>query len=132
MAVKTKAKTTAKSATAVTVDRIVELNKMIAAVAPAVKELDKLTKGLREQAMAKDPDQVVTFEGTDSTVVFGEAAHTRLLVDLVGAKKALGNDVFFEVAKVTLGDLDKYLTPAELEPLIAETRGGRKMDIVSK
>ena len=134
MAVKLQAKKakTAKSATAIIVDRIVELRKQIAEVAPLQKELDNLTKDLRTQAMEQDPDQVVSFEGTDHMVVFGEAAHTRSLTDVIGAKKALGNDTFFEIAKVTLGDLDKYLTAEELAPLIEEGRGARKIDVVEK
>ena len=136
MAVKLKVKSekkVAKSKTAIIVDRIVELKKVVdAMMKDEGKELAQLTAQLREQAMAQDPDQVVSFSGTNSTVLFGEAARTRALVDLVGAKKALGNDTFFEVAKVNLGDLDKYLTAEEIAPLIENTRGARKMDLVSK
>jgi len=134
MAVKTQAKTKAKakSATAVAVDRIMELKKLIDATAPAAKEMAKLVADLRAQAMTQDDDQVVSYEGDTGTVVFGESAKTRELTDLKAAKKALGNDVFFEVATITLGDLDKYLTPAELAPLIKEGRGGRKISVLPK
>lgn len=130
--VKVKAKQAAKTASQIIVDRIVELKKRIDSVAEDQKEFAKLTGELRAQAMEKDPDQVVSFEGTEKTIVFGEAAVTRELVDVEGAKKKLGNDTFFEIAKITLGDLDKYLTPEELAPLVKKGRGSRKIDFLDK
>jgi hypothetical protein len=134
MAVTLKVKTKAapKSATAQTVDRIIELKKQIDALAPITKEFDKLTKGLREQAMEQDPTQPVVFEGTDHAVVFSEASKVRKLGDMKLVKKALGNDTFFEVAKVTLGDCDKYLTPEELALLVTIENGPRKIDFIEK
>lgn len=132
MAVSVKVKKSAQSATAMMVDRIIELRAQVEAVSPAQKELDKLVKELRAKAMEQDPDQVVSFDGNKGTVVFGEAAKTRVLTDMAGAKKKLGNDLFMEVAKITLGDLDKYLSADELAPLIEESRGVRKIDFMVK
>ena len=130
--VKVKAKPAIKSATEMTVDRIVELKKAIDAVASLAKEYSKLTTQLREQAMQQDPSQVVSFEGTTHTVVFSEASKVRKLGDMKEIKKALGNEVFFEVAKVTLGDMDKYLTPEEINNLVTVEDGPRKIDVVEK
>jgi len=132
MAVILKKKVSPKNATAMVVDRIVALRKEIEAISPQQKEYDKLVKDLRTQAMEQDPDQIVAFEGTDVNLIFGEAAHTRAVKDMLAAKKALGNEVFFKVAKITLGDLDKYLTPEELGELVEEGRGARKIDFVEK
>lgn len=127
-----KVKASVKDASTIVVDRVVELRKQIDAMKPVSDEYNKLVKQLREQAMEKDPEQVVSFEGSDTTIVFGEAAKTRELTDIPGAKKALGTEVFNKVATITLGDLDKYLTPEELAPLIKEGRGARKIDFVAK
>jgi|OpeIllAssembly_1097287.scaffolds.fasta_scaffold121730_3 hypothetical protein len=134
MAVSLKVKTKAapKSATAMTVDRIIELKKQIDALAPITKEYDKLTKGLREQAMEQDPSQPVVFEGTDYSVVFSEATKVRKIDNMMGLKKALGNEVFWEVAKITLTDVDKYLTPNESAEFITIENGARKIDIIEK
>jgi hypothetical protein len=130
---KVKAKVEKKSPTAIIVDRIVELKKQIDALAPVAKEYDALVKNLRGQAMEQDPKQVVSFEGTDHTVVFSEAGKTRTIIDMKEVKKALGNEVFFEVAKVTLGDIDKYLSDDDKASLIKEEQDGpRKISFVEK
>jgi len=132
LTIKTKTKVKAKSHTALIVDRIVELKKIIDAVSPASKEFAKLTGELRAQAMEQNPKETVVFEGSDYNVVFSEASTVRKLGDMKEVKKALGNEIFFEVAKVTLGDIDKYLTPNEVIPLVTVESGPRKIDIVEK
>lgn len=132
LSVKVKQKPKAKSATATMVDRIVELKRQMDAVAPLAKEYKTLTDDLRKQAMEQDPSQVVTFEGTDHIVVFSEASNVRKLGDMEQVKKALGKEIFFKVAKVTLTDIDKYLTPEESAELVTVESGPRKIDVVEK
>lgn len=132
MAVTLKVKKSPKTMTEMTVDRVIELKHKLDAVAAEQKEYDKLVKELRTEAMEVDPDQVVSFEGTKGTVVFGEASRQRVLADMAGVKKALGNELFMSIAKVTLGDLDKYLSTEESAPLVEQGRGPRKIDIVEK
>ena len=132
LTIKTKTKVKAKSHTALIVDRIVELKKIIDAVSPASKEFAKLTTELRTQAMEQDPAEKVVFEGSDHNIVFSEASKVRKLGDMKEVKKALGNEIFFEVAKVTLGDIDKYLTVEEVAELVTVESGPRKIDIVEK
>jgi glutamate-1-semialdehyde aminotransferase len=129
---KVKTKTAPKSATVAVVDRIVELKKAIDAIAPLQKEFKKLTDDLRAQAMEQDPAHPVVFDGTDHSVLFTEAAKVRKLTDMQAVRKALGNDIFFEVAKVTLTDIDKYLSPEESAQLCTVESGPRKIDIVEK
>jgi hypothetical protein len=129
---KTKSKTAVKSATAIAVDRLVELRKLIDAVTPAQKEYDKISKELRAQAMEQDPTEPVVFEGTDHNVIFSEATKVRKIDNMLGIKKALGNEVFWDVAKVTLTDIDKYLTPNESAEFITIENGARKIEIVEK
>src|SRR5512141_1914065 len=123
MAVTLKVKKSPKTMTEMTVDRVIELKHKLDAVAAEQTEYDKRVKELRTEAMEVDPDQVVSCEGTKGTVVFGEASRQRVLADMAGVKKALGNELFMSIAKVTLGDLDKYLSTEESAPLVEQGRG---------
>jgi 3-methyladenine DNA glycosylase Tag len=65
------------------------------------------------------------------TVRFGQRALVRSIRDLEAVRKRLTHKVFMEVAKVSIGDLEKYMTGIEVEEVLDSGRTGRrKMTVV--
>jgi len=134
-AVKAVVKQAPISEDAVIVDRIAELTKLLAKVDPRVKELTDLKKKLRESDKVKAAavDAEVRFVGTAFDVTFSKCAHSRTIKDMKLAKKALGTEVFMEVATVTLGDIDKYVANNDQKDFIIEADdGARTFKLVPK
>lgn len=117
------------------VERIAEIDAMIAnfGLNKLTEERGKLEEKLRASIVNAPADQSVTIEGMEHDVVFSEKFVQRKITDMAKVRKALGAETFMEVAKVTLGDLDKYLSEKEREPLLEVTRSGaRRMKVVEK
>jgi hypothetical protein len=113
--------------TTLLVDEYADCVARVAAVAKYSKRAEEIKRALRDEAEDKAaPDEVVSFEGTTGVLEFSEKPVERQILDLAAVKKAMGPKVFMEVAKVTLGDVDKYLTPEEVAALVASDRTGTR------
>lgn len=110
--------------------------KEIAKLAPQIKKLtDKLKplkdmeKNLLGQIEAlntdKPEDDGYTADGVTGYIEFGPKGTERKITDIKFIQKRMGNDVFYSLAKVNLGDVDKYLTAAEREKCLKTDRTPR-------
>jgi len=128
-----KAKTAAKkgvdSEVVDAVDRIAIIDKEIASLGLDLmaKERAKLVKALRDKTEDYPSADIVTFTGTKHQFEFTARGTVRTLVDKQGVRKSLGDKVYFEIANINLGDIDKYLTAAESSPFVTEAQNGSRI-----
>ena len=60
--------------------------------------------------------------GAAYEIEIGKRGSKREIKDLEKAKKLLGNELFMKIAKITLKDLDDYLTPPERDMVLTTNR----------
>ena len=100
----------------------VALNK----IKPQQDELNKLKKLFLENTdKITTPDKAYTYEGEEHQVVVGAKNNaTTLTAPQEEIAALLGQELFFKLAKVTLGDLQKYLTPEQFVAISKTERTG--------
>lgn len=74
---------------------------------------------------AKGDDEEFVAEGSNGYIEFGKKGSERKITDMKHVRKVMGDKVFFELAKMNLGDVDKYLTQAERDKCIETSRTAR-------
>jgi hypothetical protein len=116
------------------VDRLVDLEETITQeVLKAMKEQKRLEDELRAVADKEVPaDAKATFIGTKYNFAVTERTEQRKVEDVREAYKQMGDKLFFDVAKVNLGDIDKYLTDAQKGFITTARTGPRKGGLVAK
>lgn len=91
-----------------------------------LKEKDKeLLSAILETESERGDDEEFTVSGTNYAIDFGKKGSERSITDIKFIQKRMGNEVFYSLAKVNLGDVDKYLTAAEREKCLETTRTTR-------
>lgn len=116
------------------VDRLAELEAIISPeVQKALKERKRLEDELRAVADAQVPaDEKVVFAGTKANFSVSEKSEQRT-VDVKQARLALGEKLFGELARLLLGDVDRYLSKSEQSTCVTAARtGSRKGQLVLK
>jgi hypothetical protein len=141
---KAKPKTEALSGLAVLIDEVGALSVDALPKLLKIKKLQeelkaylakvKVLNGMIDAIESYDADVEFTEKGELFEVSAGPRAKNREIPDaaaLKAIKKKLGDDTFFNIAKVTLGDLDKYISEAEQSKLgvVKKTRGTRKIEV---
>ena len=98
---------------------------------PYLANVKKLN-GMIDAIPDYDADTEFTEKGLQYQVDAGKRERTRSIKDLAAIEKKLGRPLFLQIAKVTLGDVDKYIAEAEQTKLglIEVTRTTRKINIV--
>lgn len=119
------------------VDQITKLRAELEANALAqsdkIKELNALEGKLKEVAKTLPAEVAGTFIGTKTVFVVSEKQMNRTITDIKDVRKAMGDEVFMECAKITLTDIDKYLTKEQVAKLTVLGRtGNRTTKIVPK
>jgi len=100
---------------------------------PLANKIAKLKKELVERGEDYPADQTVTLEGVDFDVDMGVRAMKVTDTDKKLLKKTLGNDTFFKLADIGIGDIRKYCTPPQIEKILTEAReGGRTFKVTKK
>jgi hypothetical protein len=94
-----------------------------------IKEYEKIKKGLQEYAIANAPDDAepYTFETEKGDVTFKPCAETTVITDPELMRKALGQKLFNEIAKVSITDLRTYLSQVEVEKFSKKAAGSRAL-----
>lgn len=121
----------AGSAEAEAVDRFITLKARLDALESERKEFDSIKKRLATLANEREGDRVM-FRGTRGAVVFGPRQKRRTITDMrkaVGFLRRAVEDTgvsVWDLLKVNLGLLDDYLTPAQREAVIDESRTGTR------
>lgn len=116
------------------VDQLAELEVIISpAVLTALKKQKRLEEELRAIADKEvAADAPATISGTTHDFTVTERGEQRA-VDVKEVRKAMGDKLFFEVARVNLSDVDKYLSAAEQASCISVSRSGyRKGKLIKK
>ncbi len=94
---------------------------------PVWQEYEKKKKALIEKVetiMGVQPEETAQLTGLKYICSFSQKANKRTISNIKVAKSALGNEVFFKVAKINLTDLDKYLSEDERAECVTESRTG--------
>lgn len=104
-------------------------------------EQDKLKPLAAAMAELQDAvDKIDEDDDTEGLVEFGELykveigkkGTSREIADMQAVAKKLGKDVFMQVAKVTLKDIDKYLSGNEKDALLNITRTSRSLKLIKR
>lgn len=105
----------------------------IAVLEKAIKADTKmLSEAMTTEYKDADPDETFVVKGSKFQLEIGKAGKTRTITDIQVAANELGDEEFWKLCKLNLGDLDKYLTPAQLELCVKTDRGDRKVEVAAK
>lgn len=97
-----------------------------------LKPLEKKYDGLRKTLLEQLPEgysehEGYTFEGTHHVVEFSPNSKQRIITDIKKAREALGDELFMNLVKLSLTDMDKYLTSEQKEGFIIEASTGSRI-----
>jgi hypothetical protein len=104
-----------------------QIKELEAKLKPFKAEQDKLQKMVDELDMGDDASDTIVSDRY--RVEIGPRGQSRKIKDLAKAKEMLGDELFMQLATVTLKNLDDYLTPPQREEVIEITRSKRSMKI---
>ncbi|MBN7763667.1 hypothetical protein JYP52_21245 [Nitratireductor aquibiodomus] len=90
----------------------------------AMKELQT-----KVDALENDPDDTVEQDAAKFRMEAGTKGTSRSIKSIEKAKKHLGVKTFMQLATIKLTDLDKYLTPPQLEEVLASERSSRTIKL---
>ncbi len=116
------------------VDRLAEIEATLKTLDPLVKEANEIKAELRGIADTNTPsDEPCSFSGTKFLYSLDPKTNERTVIDMEGVKNKLGKDLFFQIAKIGLADIDKYLSESERAKFIKiERTGSRRGKLVPK
>lgn len=116
------------------VDRLAEITAKLAPLTNLMKEASVIEKKLREVAdEAVAAEETATVTGTKHNYCVKERTMARSITDMAQVRKQMGDPLFMEVAKVTLADIDKYLTEEQKSNVLVQSRtGSRRGELVDK
>jgi hypothetical protein len=91
---------------------------------------DDLQIAIKDRCANPDKEDVI---GTNLYDLYiGKQSVSRTVINGLPLKNALGADLFMKLATVSLGDIDKYLSPGEGAKIIKVNRGSRKLKFVKR
>lgn len=113
---------------------VAKLNKQIkdlqAKLKPYKDELDKLQEMV--DALEIDDDETDTIVSDRFRAEVGAKGKSRSISDLGQVKEYLGDELFMQLATITLKHVDDYLTPPQKEKVIKTDRTKRSLKIEKK
>lgn len=101
----------------------VQMEKIQKKLSPLEQEQSALKKQIIEAANAtlgEDEELVLPINGME--IKIGKRGSSRTITDIEKAVEFLGVETFLKVAKIGLGDIDKYLRPEEIEQCVTSQR----------
>jgi hypothetical protein len=108
----------------------------IKALQEKLKPLTKAQKDLQAKIDALegigDDEEGHVENGVVYFAEIGKRGTSREIKDLGKVKKLLGDETFMKLASITLGNLDKYLTPPQLTEVLKYERTSRSVRIVKR
>jgi hypothetical protein len=113
------------------VDEVASIQKQIKAHkekgTTLIKSFDTAMEPITQAVSEVDAVNKVTVEGHEYSMDFGPCANvTEFTSNMQKVHKTLGDEVFYEICKVGVTDLKKYLTPSELKEVIKITPSGAR------
>lgn len=133
-----KAKTKVKTGVS---DEIAHVRELVDIIIETNIEIQKAKDPGKKQASAKkelldivegeyaETEEIIV-SGDKGRVKFGECSLTRKLIDVRKAHELLGDEVFYQLASISLSNIDDYLTPAQRAKILEEAYGSRRMSIL--
>jgi len=112
-----------------TLKRIKELDAELKKLKPKVDEAKKDLLGLAKVYVNEDPAESVTVIAEKGSAEIGKESQSRTIVDkefIIESLDKIEDGLAFQLAEFKLGDLDKYLTPQELEKGIKKEYSGTR------
>jgi hypothetical protein len=94
------------------------------------KPIDELQAYIDQ--MPLDADKTLVELGSKYMVTAGVKAKARSITDLALVRTLLGEETFMALATVKLGDLDKYLTPVQLDKVLKIDRTTRSLKLTRR
>jgi len=79
-----------------------------------------------------EPDDVLIVSGKRYSVKIGAKGKKREIIDMDDVAEEMGDELFRSLATVTLGNMDKYLNPKQLDKLLKTTQEGARTVKVQK
>ena len=123
------------------IDRVGQLQEDAAEIQARIKADTERLKPLKEETIKlnqmvaeieSDPDLKFEDFGAVFRLEAGAVGSSRSIKDLATVRKLLGDDLFMKLASVKLGDLDKYMTPPQLDQVLATDRTLRTVKIIRR
>lgn len=123
------------------IDRVGQLQDDAAEIQARIKADTERLKPLKEETIKlnqmvaeieSDPDLKLEDFGALFRLEAGAVGSSRSIKDLATVRKLLGDDLFMKLASVKLGDLDKYMTPPQLDQVLATDRTLRTVKIIRR
>ena len=123
------------------IDLVGRLTEEAAPILAQIKALQGQLKPLNEakaalqahvDAIEGDDDDKLVEIGQVYRLEIGKKGSAREIKDLPGVKKMMGTELFMKVAKVTLKDLDQYLTGQQRDLVITTSRTQRGFEIARR
>jgi hypothetical protein len=131
----TKPKTSLSKADKEAVDRLVTLELQLAETKPLEKERDNLKKVRSAKADELfEPEEQAVLKGFTGVVQYSPCNEKRCIEDMDGVLKLLREKLGYEglisLLKISLADVDKYLSEAEAKPFLSKKPGSRSLNSV--
>jgi len=103
-----------------------ELKAKLAELEPLQKLVAELKTGLVEEGKNFPADEKVYLQGYDFRVALSKAPKEVTEINKELLRDAVGSDVYFDLAKVAIGDIRKYCTPPQIEEILTEELTGTR------
>ena len=114
------------------IQEMVDLSEELSAVADKVKRFEELKKLFASKADEKDGGKEATFKHGDCLIVYSKKTQKTEVTNKDKMILKLGQELFNEIAKVTLGDLKKYLSEDELSDFTEKKEGSRSLKMAKR
>lgn len=95
----------------------------MAKLEPLQKKVSGLENDLRTYVDLHTPkDEEAKLEGEKYEALFGKMGNQAEITDKALVREMLGDELFFELAKISITDLRSYLNPKQLKKVLQEER----------
>lgn len=118
----------AEATMAALVDEMAALLPKVSEAKAVLKQFDDRRKKLQALAVEKmaNPEMPYTIQGTKAVATFSAQASQRIITDMAKVAELMGTETFLKVAKVTVTDIDKYLSGIQKEQVLAKKATGSR------
>jgi hypothetical protein len=125
-------------------DLIDNYGRLAKELAPEMVKLKKMQEKLKPLAdaekalkaamadLAVGDDKTGTELGETFLVEYGKRGTSREIIDVKAIHEMLGDELFYAMASLKLGDVDAYLTPPQKELVIKESRSARSIKVKAR
>lgn len=107
-----------------------QIKKLQEQLKPFKKQVELLQSMIDELDL--DDDAKVEKAGQNFIAEIGPRGNSRSITNMAAIREFLGDDLFMQLATITLKNVDDYLTPPQKEQVLKTDRTSRSVKIVPK